>query len=170
MAARLTFSVGKGGVNHTADVLKVQRFLNQVPPNEGGPIHRLPESGIYTDQTDLALKDYVWHQDFVIGAALESGQGQRGRLSPLLPGGMTTKVAIPKVAGDSKEVGCFSFPIKGMTTKAMGKLLAPESKKGLSSVILAANFELTLVGIAYQKITIVLAGGGKGFRDDWGHK
>src|SRR5262249_37268722 len=90
MAARLTFSVGKGGVNHTADVLKVQRFLNQVPPNEGGPIHRLPESGIYTDQTDLALKDYVWHQDFVIGAALESGQGQRGRLSPLLPGGMTT--------------------------------------------------------------------------------
>jgi hypothetical protein len=53
--ATLKFSVGKGGVNHHGDVMNLQEFLNGVPPQSGGPIHKLPVHGIFTKATEQAL-------------------------------------------------------------------------------------------------------------------
>jgi hypothetical protein len=64
MAPNLDFSVGPGGVNAHFDVVKLQQFLNQVPPENGGPLHKLLVTGIYDKKTDNAFQN--WHDSFVI--------------------------------------------------------------------------------------------------------
>ncbi|KAA0256268.1 hypothetical protein FBQ97_10815 [Acidobacteria bacterium ACD] len=48
-------SVGLGGVNRWEDVLTVQRLLNGTPPEQGGPVPKLPEDGIVSQRLILAI-------------------------------------------------------------------------------------------------------------------
>lgn len=54
-ATEITASVGLGGVNRTPDVLTVQRLLNGVPPEQGGPVPKLEEDGIVGQKTINAI-------------------------------------------------------------------------------------------------------------------
>ena len=42
----ISASVGQSGINRKADVLSIQKALNQIPPNKGGPIPKLKEDGL----------------------------------------------------------------------------------------------------------------------------
>ncbi len=81
METMLRFSVGKGGINLYEDVVKVQEFLNGVPFQDGGPIHKLPVTGIFTKATEQALNTYFY--DFVI---LGSTGDDKEKGDILLPG------------------------------------------------------------------------------------
>lgn len=48
-------SVGLGGVNRWEDVLTVQRLLNGTPPEQGGPVPKLDENGVVSQQLILAI-------------------------------------------------------------------------------------------------------------------
>src|SRR5258708_566737 len=60
MAKVLEYSVGPGGVNKHSDVVKLQEFLNELSPDEGGPVHKLHVTGIFTHQTEIALQEFIW--------------------------------------------------------------------------------------------------------------
>lgn len=47
--------VGQGGVNKKADVLTIQKALNQIPPNKGGPVPKLKEDGLVGPKTIGAI-------------------------------------------------------------------------------------------------------------------
>jgi hypothetical protein len=111
--ATLTFSVGKGGVNHHGDVVNLQEFLNGVPPRSGGPIHKLPINGIFTKATEQALNDYhCWHQSFAISGA--SGNDKE-KEAVLLPGGIDLggSVSFPKCDAGSKSATSLSIKQPG---------------------------------------------------------
>jgi hypothetical protein len=95
--------VGKGGVNHHGDVVNLQEFLNGVPPQSGGPIHKLPVNGIFTKATEQALNDYhCWHQSFAISGASANDKEKGG---VLLPGGFDVggSVGFPRCDAGSKS-------------------------------------------------------------------
>jgi hypothetical protein len=64
MAKVLEFSVGSGGVNKHSDVVKLQEYLNELSPDEGGPIHKLHVTGIYNPETAKALEEFIWFDDW----------------------------------------------------------------------------------------------------------
>jgi hypothetical protein len=53
--ANISASVGQGGVNRKADVLTIQKALNQIPPNKGGPNPKLKEDGFVGPKTIAAI-------------------------------------------------------------------------------------------------------------------
>jgi hypothetical protein len=107
--AILKFSVGKGGMNHHGDVVNVQEFLNGVPPQNGGPTHKLPVNGIFTKATEQALNDYhCWYQSFVISGASGNDKEKGG---VLLPGGLDLggSVSFPRCDAGSKSAASLSI-------------------------------------------------------------
>ncbi len=54
----ITASVGQGGVNKKTDVLTIQRALNQIPPNKGGPAPKLKEDGLVGPKTIGAILNF----------------------------------------------------------------------------------------------------------------
>jgi len=60
MAKTISATVGKDSAGRLAhnrfqDVISVEELLNQVPPDQGGPLQKLPASGVFTQQTFLAI-------------------------------------------------------------------------------------------------------------------
>src|SRR5262245_2837785 len=51
-------SVGKGGFNQKPDVLKVQRLLNMIAPEDGGPLPPLAEDGFIGPFTLEAIRKF----------------------------------------------------------------------------------------------------------------
>ncbi len=54
----ISASVGQGGVNKKADVLTIQKALNQIPPNKGGPVPKLKEDGLVGPKTTGAILNF----------------------------------------------------------------------------------------------------------------
>jgi len=52
---KITGSVGQGGVNKNADVLAIQKALNQIPASKGGPDPKLKEDGWIGPKTNGAI-------------------------------------------------------------------------------------------------------------------
>ncbi|MFO1425029.1 MAG: C2 family cysteine protease [Candidatus Competibacteraceae bacterium] len=52
---KISASVGQGGVNKKADVLVIQKALNRIPPNRGGPVPKLKEDGLVGPKTIAAI-------------------------------------------------------------------------------------------------------------------
>lgn len=48
-------SVGQGGINRKTDVLTIQKALNQIPSNKGGPLPKLKEDGLVGPKTIGAI-------------------------------------------------------------------------------------------------------------------
>src|SRR5690349_4208757 len=55
IVATISASVGQGGVNKNADVLVIQQSLNQIPPNQGGPLPKLKEDAWIGPKTNGAI-------------------------------------------------------------------------------------------------------------------
>lgn len=55
MAVTISGSVGQGGVNRNSDVLTIQKALNQIAPNQGGPDPKLKEDGLVGPKTIGAI-------------------------------------------------------------------------------------------------------------------
>jgi len=55
VAVTISASVGRGGVNKHADVLAIQKALNKIPPNQGGPDPKLKEDGWIGPKTNAAI-------------------------------------------------------------------------------------------------------------------
>ncbi|MBI4907376.1 MAG: hypothetical protein HY820_27370 [Acidobacteria bacterium] len=51
----ISASVGQGGLNKNPDVLTIQKALNQIPPNQGGPLPKLKEDGWVGPKTNGAI-------------------------------------------------------------------------------------------------------------------
>jgi hypothetical protein len=51
----ISASVGRGGQNRSADVLQIQKALNRIPPNKGGPDPKLKEDGLAGPKTIAAI-------------------------------------------------------------------------------------------------------------------
>jgi len=58
----LTSTVGTGGKNLTADVKAIQRALNKVPKDQGGPALTLAEHGILDEWTKAAIAAFQKYQ------------------------------------------------------------------------------------------------------------
>jgi len=74
MAKSIHTSVGEKGKNHSTDVKTVQKLLNLVPADQGGPADKLDEDGKYGPDTRAAIRAF---QTFYFGA-----QGTDGLVEP----------------------------------------------------------------------------------------
>jgi peptidoglycan hydrolase-like protein with peptidoglycan-binding domain len=54
----ITGSVGAGGVNRSADALKIQNLLNGVPVGWSGPMVKLKPDGIVGPKTNDAIRRF----------------------------------------------------------------------------------------------------------------
>jgi peptidoglycan hydrolase-like protein with peptidoglycan-binding domain len=62
MARSISGSVGLGGVNRKTDSMTVQELLNNVAPEEGGPIPALKVDGLPWQKTIAAIKTFQREQ------------------------------------------------------------------------------------------------------------
>lgn len=60
-AWKIDKSVGQGGFNQKADVLKAQQLLNMIAPEDGGPVPPLAEDGFIGPFTLGAIKKFQQH-------------------------------------------------------------------------------------------------------------
>jgi hypothetical protein len=58
----IDFAVGLGGRNLPADVTAIQKALNDVPADQGGPVELLAEDGIVGPKTLFAISRFQKHQ------------------------------------------------------------------------------------------------------------
>jgi hypothetical protein len=84
---------GNAGGSHPAHLRTLQEFLNRIPPSAGGPIHQVPVSGLWTEATERALRQYL-------GTAFT------------WQGAVITQVGLPKGDADSKEELHLTLEIK----------------------------------------------------------
>ncbi len=70
----ISASVGVGGRNLTNDVMEIQKGLNKVPPDKGGPLPMLVVDGICGPKTNAAIRNF---QMRFFGAS-----GADGRIDP----------------------------------------------------------------------------------------
>ncbi|MCG3193152.1 MAG: hypothetical protein DIJKHBIC_02402 [Thermoanaerobaculia bacterium] len=61
-SASISAAVGVGAPNRAADVLTIQKMLNRVPAEEGGPSPKLVEDGICGPKTNGAIKKFQQKQ------------------------------------------------------------------------------------------------------------
>ncbi|QEF97078.1 Putative peptidoglycan binding domain protein [Stieleria maiorica] len=69
---KISASVGQGGRNHRDDVRTIQRLLNLIDPQDGGPVVALEEDGWIGPKTNKAILDFQRFQ----------GTGSDGRVDP----------------------------------------------------------------------------------------
>ena len=62
MARTISASVGRGGVNRSADTITVQELLNRVPPSSGGPVPLLKVDGLCGPKTTTAIQTFQLKQ------------------------------------------------------------------------------------------------------------
>jgi peptidoglycan hydrolase-like protein with peptidoglycan-binding domain len=74
MRARISASVGRGGVNRSNDVRIIQAALNKISPKSGGPAKPLAEDGICGPKTIEAIQKFQLHHF--------GWQGADGRVDP----------------------------------------------------------------------------------------
>jgi hypothetical protein len=51
-------SVGVNGTNRATDVVRIQAYLNIVPPEQGGPATKLKQDGLFGPKTKKAIEDF----------------------------------------------------------------------------------------------------------------
>jgi hypothetical protein len=74
-------SVGVGGANKSADVLKVQQLLNGVAPDDGGPVPPLAEDGIDGPKTNAAIKKFQTRQGVKVDSRVDPNGPTINRLN-----------------------------------------------------------------------------------------
>lgn len=108
----IQFSVGVGGKNLPADVLRIQQALNRVPPTQGGPLPQLVPDSWIGPNTCGAIRNF---QTFHFGAAKADGRVDPNQYtitklrefqpSPVVPGcncppkGFTSSSSLVDVSG-----------------------------------------------------------------------
>ena len=117
-ARSITRSVGQFGVNLKDDVLKIQKLLNMIAPQDGGPIPATPEG--------LGLKEDGLCGPKTIGAIrnfqLRQGTGSDGRVDP--NGGTLKRMnEVPKMKLQSRNAS-----ILAKVAMAMPSLIATADK------------------------------------------
>lgn len=81
----ISASVGQGGVNRSSDVLAIQKALNQIAPNQGGPDPKLKEDGIAGPKTVGAIFKFQRANAGLTGdGRIDSNGAALARLNTLL--------------------------------------------------------------------------------------
>ncbi len=77
-------SVGQGGVNKSDDVILIQRLLNSVPTNNGGPATKLVVDGLSGTKTIGSITHFQQRHALRADGRIDPGKGTMKKLIPLL--------------------------------------------------------------------------------------
>lgn len=81
----ITASVGQGGANRAADVLAIQKALNQIPPAKGGPDPKLAEDSRIGPKTIGAIVKFQRaHAGLVADGRVDAGGPTLAKINTLL--------------------------------------------------------------------------------------
>src|SRR5262245_45186468 len=76
-------SVGQGGSNQKADVLKIQQLLNQIDPAQGGPMPPLKEDGWIGPLTVAAIRRFQQFHGLAITGRVEPGSATLAKMNEI---------------------------------------------------------------------------------------
>ncbi len=106
MAVNISASVGKNGLNKSADVLKIQQALNKIPPAKGGPDPKLKEDGWIGPKTIGAITKFQSANPGLVPDGRIDVQGKTlARLNELLAGQPNPQPAGPNFTDKNLYTG-----------------------------------------------------------------
>ena len=130
---KISASVGVGGVNRPADVLRIQQELNLVPADRGGPTVPLKTDGLFGDNTRKAIIRYQMKQ---LGTA-------EGRIDP---GGLTNRhLSLDADFHPLQPVEAVRFAV-AFIPRVQGALLAASAALQIAELQLTGKSFLAKVG------------------------